>query len=217
MSKRLSGRLGVLIVLGLGLTAVGPAYAFNMGDFMNPGRWVGGNKDRDRDHGHDRYGPPGYYQGGPQGFGPHGQVPYGYGQMPYGQMPHGQMPYGQMPYGQPPYGQMPHWQTPPSQAPQWGDFGQMPHHGQGWPQEQGPHGFGGPFDFPGSPGQQPGFGPPPGAMPESFFQPPSAAPDDRAQQRIRELEMRLEQLERRQRDESDRGRPPAPVYPPLGL
>jgi hypothetical protein len=42
------------------------AYAFNMGNMMNPSKWMGGNKDKDR---YDDYrGGPGYgYPGGPPG------------------------------------------------------------------------------------------------------------------------------------------------------
>ncbi len=59
-----------------------PTLAFNFGDMMNPGKWMGGNRDRD-DYYDDRdydYGPNGY--GLP--LGPYGGNPYGgYGGYPY--------------------------------------------------------------------------------------------------------------------------------------
>jgi hypothetical protein len=69
-----------------------PAQAFNFGDMMNPGRWMGGGKNRDR-YDEDYYGDYGPY-GGPWGGGPWGGGPYGGG--PYGG------PYGG--YGAPGYG-----------------------------------------------------------------------------------------------------------------
>ncbi len=70
------------------LIAVTPvAQAFNFGDFMNPGRWLGGGGDDD------------YYDGG---YGPgYGYGPYGGGYGPYGG---GYGPYGGAPYGAAPYG-----------------------------------------------------------------------------------------------------------------
>jgi hypothetical protein len=67
-----------------------PAQAINFGDMMNPSRWMGGGKNRDRyDDYYDDYGP----YGGPWGGGPWGGGPYG---GPYG------APYGG--YGAPGYG-----------------------------------------------------------------------------------------------------------------
>ena len=68
------------------------AYAMDMGKMMNPSKWMGGNKDRDR---YDDYrggpgygypgGPPGYGYGGAPGYAPPG---YGYGGAPgYGAAP----------------------------------------------------------------------------------------------------------------------------------
>jgi hypothetical protein len=68
---------------------VPPVQAFNFGDMMNPGRWMGG-KNRDRYDDYDDYGP----YGGPWGGEPWGGGPYGGG--PYGG------PYGG--YGAPGYG-----------------------------------------------------------------------------------------------------------------
>lgn len=63
----------------VGFTAyVPPVHAFNFGDMMNPGRWMGGGKNRDR-YDDDYYGDYGPY-GGPWGGGPYGG-PYG---APYG-------------------------------------------------------------------------------------------------------------------------------------
>lgn len=70
------------------------AQAFNFGDMMNPGRWMGGNRDRYDDDYYDDYGPYGGYGPGPYGAGPYG-APYGAG--PYG-APYGAGPYG-APYG----------------------------------------------------------------------------------------------------------------------
>ena len=69
-------------------------YAMDMGKMMNPSKWMGGNKDRDRYD--DYYGGPGYgYPGGPPGYG-YGGAP-GYGPPGYG--------YGGAPgYGPPGYG-----------------------------------------------------------------------------------------------------------------
>lgn len=79
-------------------TYVPPAQAINFGDMMNPGRWFGGGKNRDRygDY-YDDYGP----YGGPGGGGPYGAGPWGGG--PYGGGPYGG-PYGAPGYGAPGYG-----------------------------------------------------------------------------------------------------------------
>ena len=81
------------------------AHAFNFGDMMNPGRWMGGNDDRYDD---DYYGGPwgpGYGYGGPYG-GPYGAPGYGgYGAPGYGGygVPGG-YGYGAPGYGAPAYG-----------------------------------------------------------------------------------------------------------------
>ncbi len=74
-------------VLGMGVLATtAPVQAANFGDFMNPGKWFGGN-NRDRDYYYDRgYGYRGY-----------GYPGYGYGYPGYG--------YGYPGYGYPGYGQ----------------------------------------------------------------------------------------------------------------
>lgn len=77
--------LTAAVTVGLGaLATTGPAQAFNFGDVMNPGRWFGGDRDRDRYYDGDRYyggyGPYGY-RGGPWGG---GYGPWGGGYGPYG-------------------------------------------------------------------------------------------------------------------------------------
>jgi len=79
-------------IVAASLLLVNSAAAFDMGKMMNPSKWMGGNKDRDR---YDDYyggpsygypgGPPGYGYGGAPGYGPPG---YGYGGAPgYGAAP----------------------------------------------------------------------------------------------------------------------------------
>jgi hypothetical protein len=79
------------------------AQAFGFGDMMNPSRWMGGGKNRDRyddDYGGDYGGPwGGGPYGGPYGGGPYGGGPYG---APYG-APFGGG-YGVPGYGAPAYG-----------------------------------------------------------------------------------------------------------------
>ena len=113
-----------VIIVAVSLLLANSAYAFDMGNMMNPSKWVGGNKDNDRDD--DYYdergygypdGPPGYYggapgYGGPPGYGYGGAPAYGYGGAPgYGNAPgYGGAPgYGTTPgYGDAPgYGAAP--------------------------------------------------------------------------------------------------------------
>jgi len=85
---------GIIIAVGLLFASAG--YAFDMGNVMNPSKWMGGGRDRDRYDDYDRgygypggpgygYGAPGYgpapYYGGPPGAG------YGYGAPGYGAVP----------------------------------------------------------------------------------------------------------------------------------
>ena len=81
-------------IVAASLLLANSASAFDMGKMMNPSKWMGGNKDRDRYD--DYYGGPGYgYPGGPPGYG-YGGAP-GYGPPGYG--------YGGAPgYGPPGYG-----------------------------------------------------------------------------------------------------------------
>lgn len=89
MSNKFLAAVGT--VAAFGLIASTPVQAANFGDFMNPGKWFGGNKNRDWD---DYYGGRGYGYPG-RGYGYPG---YGYGYPGYG---HGYPGYG---YGYPGYG-----------------------------------------------------------------------------------------------------------------
>jgi hypothetical protein len=79
------------------------ANAFNFGDMMNPSRWMGGGRNRDRDGYGDEYGDDYGPYGGPWGGGPYGGGPYG--GAPYGGYGYGAPGYG-VPggYGAPGYG-----------------------------------------------------------------------------------------------------------------
>ena len=82
------------IIGATGLLLASSAWAFDMGNMMNPSRWMGGNNDRyDDDYyydgpgygygggpGYGYGGPPGYGYGGPPGYG--GAPGYGYGGAP---------------------------------------------------------------------------------------------------------------------------------------
>ena len=90
----------------LGLAFANAAYAFDMGNMMNPSKWMDNNKDNDRyddyydDPGYGYPGlPPGYGYGGAPGYGYGGDPGYGYGGAPgYG----GNPGYGAAPaYGAP--------------------------------------------------------------------------------------------------------------------
>ena len=188
-------RLGPAALLGFGLVAFGPVQAVDFGDMMSPGRWFG-DTDRERDYQDPYYG-PGYgtpYRG-PE---PHGQQPFGqqWGQQPFGQQPFGQQPPSQQHPSRQPYGAAP-FDSPGAAAqrlPEWTDPGvrepspQAPGMGYGYP------------DY-GVPGRQWGV---------------PSVPDERMQQRMRELEERIEELERRRPEPR---RPPArdyrqPEFPP---
>jgi hypothetical protein len=89
MNKKFLVSAGVVVSMGLaGLVAWTPAPAKGFGDFMNPGKWFGGDRDHDRD----------YYYGRGYGYGPYGYPGYGYGYPGYG---YGYPGYG---YGYPGYG-----------------------------------------------------------------------------------------------------------------
>ena len=60
-------------IVASGLLLAGTAHAMDMGNMMNPSKWMGGNKNSDR---YDDYGGPGGYGGGPGGY---GGGPGGYG------------------------------------------------------------------------------------------------------------------------------------------
>ncbi len=93
-------RRAIILTFSVAMVAgSGVGHAFNMGNMMNPSKWLGGssNKDRDRrDYYDDRYGGQGYGYGGP-GYG-YGGPGYGYGGPGYG---YGGPGYG---YGAPGYG-----------------------------------------------------------------------------------------------------------------
>jgi hypothetical protein len=204
--NRLLRQTAVVAVAALGLAGLGHAQPLGFGDMMSPGSWFGGGAERDRVDG--RYGPPVSYgeSYGQQGY---RQDPYGqqrYRQDPFGQDLYGQQLYGQQLYGQDPFGQQPFGQQPYGYSP----YGQQPYGQPGLPSDYGV-------------GQQP-YGAPGWGYDEPSYVPPGRryheeprGIDDRAQQRIRELEQRIEELERRQH-EGRRHQPPGlqqPEYPPL--
>jgi len=69
-----SGVVGVAV----SLLVANPAAAFDMGNMMNPSKWMGGG-DNDRDRYDDYYDGPGYGYGGGPGYGYGGGPGYGYG------------------------------------------------------------------------------------------------------------------------------------------
>lgn len=88
-------------IVGSMLAYTPVSHAFNFGDMMNPGKWMGGSRDRYDDDYYDD-GPSGY-GGGPYGG---GGGPYGYGGGPYGGGPYGGYggPWGGPGFGGPGYG-----------------------------------------------------------------------------------------------------------------
>jgi hypothetical protein len=90
------------IFLASSLLLAMPAQAFDMGNMMNPSKWVGGDKKRDRyDDDYYDYGPPPGYGYGAPGYGGYGAPGYGgYGAPGYGG--YGAPGYGG--YGLPGYG-----------------------------------------------------------------------------------------------------------------
>jgi hypothetical protein len=92
------------VIVASSLLLAGTAHAFDMGNMMNPSKWMGGNKGSDR---YDDYGGgPGGYGGGP-GYG--GAPGYGYGGAPgYGAVS------GET--GVPAYGGAPGYGAPPANA-----------------------------------------------------------------------------------------------------
>jgi hypothetical protein len=91
-----------IVIVGVSLLLASPVHAFNIGNMMNPSKWMGGNSDRDRYD--DYYGGPGYGYGGP-GYG-YGGPGYGYGGPGYGGPGYGYggPGYGGYGYGAPGYG-----------------------------------------------------------------------------------------------------------------
>jgi len=91
MTNRAILRRTLALLIGAGfVTAAGTCFAMDFGNMMNPSKWMGGGKDRDRGDywGGPGYGPgygyggPGYGWGGP-GYG-WGGPGYGYGGPGYG-------------------------------------------------------------------------------------------------------------------------------------
>jgi hypothetical protein len=93
--KRLTA-LAATGIVGAMLVYAPVSQAFNFGDMMNPGKWMGGKGDR-----YDDWDEGGPYGGGPWG-GPYGGGPYGGG--PYGGGPWGPGGGYGAPYGGPGYG-----------------------------------------------------------------------------------------------------------------
>jgi len=87
MKSKMITSSGILLAAGFLFTA--SASAMDLGKMMNPSKWMGGNKSKDRDYYDDGYGgpgypPPGYGYGGP-GYGGYGGPGYGgYGGPGYG-------------------------------------------------------------------------------------------------------------------------------------
>lgn len=122
MQNRIRKYSGMIVVAGVLFTTTG--YAFDMGNVMNPSKWMGGNNNNNRDryddnydrgYGGPGYGGPGYGYGGP-GYGPdtyYGGAPgYGYGAPAYGGAPgygYGVAPGGT---GAPAYGGAPAYAAP---------------------------------------------------------------------------------------------------------
>jgi len=77
MSNRVLITTGAAFSL-LSLAVSIPVQAANFGDFMNPGKWFGGNNNRDYYDRSYRYGYPGYGYPG-YGYGGYGYPGYGYG------------------------------------------------------------------------------------------------------------------------------------------
>ena len=111
MQKKLIKLSGLALAVSLLLT--GSAYAMDMGNMMNPSKWMGGNRDRDRYD--DSYRGSGYGYGPGYGGSPGYGGGSGYGSDPgYG----GGSGYGGGPgYGGAPGGGTGYGAPPPSQAP----------------------------------------------------------------------------------------------------
>jgi hypothetical protein len=75
-----------VLIVAVSLLLANSAYAFDMGNMMNPSKWMDGKKDKDRyddDYGGPGYGgAPGYGYGGDPGYGYGGAPGYGYGAAP---------------------------------------------------------------------------------------------------------------------------------------
>jgi hypothetical protein len=87
MNDRIHLRRAPALVLGATLICgAATSFAFDMGNMMNPSKWMGGGNDRD-DYDEGPWGGPGYGWGGPGGYGGPGYGyggPGGYGRPDYG-------------------------------------------------------------------------------------------------------------------------------------
>ena len=79
------------VLLATGLLIAGTASAFDMGNMMNPSKWMGGNDDDDDYYYDDYYGGPGGYPP-PPGYGYPGPGYGGYGAPGYGAPGYGGAP-----------------------------------------------------------------------------------------------------------------------------
>jgi hypothetical protein len=140
--------------LAFSLLLTMPAQAFDMGNMMNPSKWVGGNNDRDRyDDDYYDYGPPPGYGYGAPGYGGYGAPGYGgYGAPGYGG--YGAPGYGG--YGAPGYGGDPAMQG--LQAYDYGTSG-APSTGSSYTGPSYGGNYTGPSDSSHSGGGQSGYGP----------------------------------------------------------
>lgn len=147
MSTRTLSKTLLPLLVGATLAAnVGVAVAFDFGNMMNPSKWMGGNRDRDR-YEDGPWGPPGYGVGPGYGYGGPGGYGYGpgYGAPGIYGPGYGGGPAGFGPgYGAPgPYG------VPGGYGPGYGGGG------------YGPGGYPGPVGVPqGAYGGSPGYGSP---------------------------------------------------------
>ena len=82
MHHRITLRRPLALILGAVMTVgTGASFAFDMGNMMNPSKWMGGGSDRDY-YEDGPWGGPGYGYGGPRGYGGPGGFggpDYGYG------------------------------------------------------------------------------------------------------------------------------------------
>lgn len=92
-------------ILGMSLTQNPTSHAFDFGDMMKPGKWMGDGRNRNGDYYDRPYRGP---RGAPYGGGPWGR-PWGGGYWPG---PYGTAPYGAGPHGVPRY----RGTAPPAQA-----------------------------------------------------------------------------------------------------
>lgn len=115
-APKLLTALAAASITGMSLAYSPIGQAFDFGDMMNPGKWMGGDSDRYDDY-YD--GPYGGSWGGPYGGGPWGSPWGGYGSGPYGGGSYGYPgPYGTPGYRSvaPPAARTPATKTTPAPA-----------------------------------------------------------------------------------------------------